>query len=161
MVKVHQGSTINIGNNVVINSKPNSNDILCHHRSALITLTPEARIVVEEYAGLSATILSARDSITIGKRTLIGAGVLITDSDHHPAKLADVSSRRFASPRDIDTAAVVIEDDVFIGTRSTVLKGVTIGRGSVIAAGSVVSRSIPPGVIAAGNPCRVISRVES
>jgi acetyltransferase-like isoleucine patch superfamily enzyme len=51
---------------------------------------------------------------------------------------------------------VVIGDDVFIGTRVTVLPGSTIGSGSVIGAGSVVSGNIPSGVVAAGNPCRVI-----
>ncbi|WP_233191214.1 MULTISPECIES: DapH/DapD/GlmU-related protein [unclassified Cryobacterium] len=56
---------------------------------------------------------------------------------------------------------VVIEDDVFLGARSIVLKGVRIGTGSVIGAGSVVSRSIPPGSIAAGNPCRVIGKIAS
>ena len=49
-----------------------------------------------------------------------------------------------------------IEDNVFVGSRSIILKGVTIGKDSVIGAGSVVVRSIPPGVIAAGNPAKVI-----
>ncbi|WP_354298600.1 DapH/DapD/GlmU-related protein [Pseudarthrobacter sp. PvP022] len=49
-----------------------------------------------------------------------------------------------------------IGDDVFIGARSIILKGVEIGNGSVIGAGSVVSASIPAGVVAAGNPCTVL-----
>ncbi len=53
-----------------------------------------------------------------------------------------------------------IEDDVFIGARSIVLKGVTIGRGSVIGAGSVVSRDIAPNTIAAGNPCVPVGKVD-
>lgn len=54
---------------------------------------------------------------------------------------------------------VVIEDDVWIGGGALILPGVTIGKGSVIAAGSVVTRDIPPGVVAAGNPCRIIKAV--
>lgn len=54
------------------------------------------------------------------------------------------------------TAPIVIEDDVLIGTRCIILKGVTIGARSVIGSGSVVTKSIPPDCIAVGNPCRVI-----
>ncbi|MEM5776015.1 MAG: DapH/DapD/GlmU-related protein, partial [Anaerolineaceae bacterium] len=64
--------------------------------------------------------------------------------------------RRLTHPNDGRTAPVVIEDMVFIGTNSLVLKGAHIGRGSVIGAGSVVTGEIPAGVIAAGNPARVI-----
>ncbi len=55
---------------------------------------------------------------------------------------------------------ITVEDDVWLGGHVTVLPGVTIGRGSVIGAGSVVTRDVPPGVVAAGNPCRVIRRIE-
>ena len=55
---------------------------------------------------------------------------------------------------------ITVEDDVWIGGGVSVLPGVTIGRGSVIGAGSVVTRDIPAGVVAAGNPCRVIRAVD-
>ena len=54
------------------------------------------------------------------------------------------------------TVGIIIEDDVLIGTRCIILKGVTIGARSVIGSGSVVTKSIPSDSIAAGNPCRVI-----
>ena len=57
-------------------------------------------------------------------------------------------------------APIVIEDHVLIGARSIILKGVTIGHGSVIGAGSVVVRDIPANCIAAGNPCVVIKMLE-
>ena len=56
----------------------------------------------------------------------------------------------------VKTAPIVIEDDVLIGSRCIILKGVTIGARSVIGAGSIVTKSIPPDCIAAGNPCKVI-----
>lgn len=92
----------------------------------------------------------AERSITIGQRCLIGDAVLILDSDFHNLS-AEGRHRQPAA-----TAAVVLEDNVFIGSRVIILKGVTIGKDSVIGAGSVVVRSIPPGVIAAGNPAKVI-----
>jgi maltose O-acetyltransferase len=92
----------------------------------------------------------AEQSVVIGSRCLIGDAVLILDSDFH-----DLSAEgRHAGPA--ETAPVVLEDNVFVGSRVIILKGVTIGKDSVIGAGSVVVRSIPPGVIAAGNPAKVI-----
>ena len=92
----------------------------------------------------------AEQRVTIGARCLIGDAVLIMDSDFH-----DLSAEgRHGQPA--TPAPIVLEDNVFIGSRVIILKGVTIGKDSVIGAGSVVIRSIPPGVIAAGNPAKVI-----
>jgi acetyltransferase-like isoleucine patch superfamily enzyme len=92
----------------------------------------------------------AESRVTIGERCLISDGVLIMDSDAHALSAA---GRHHQAPL---ISPVHIEDNVFIGSRSIILKGVTIGKDSVIGAGSVVVRSIPPGVIAAGNPAKVI-----
>jgi maltose O-acetyltransferase len=111
----------------------------------------DARISVEHGTRFSNNVqVFAEQSVTIGARCLIGDAVLILDSDFH-----DLSAEgRHRLPG--KTAPVVIEDNVFIGSRVIILKGVTIGKDSVIGAGSVVIRSIPPGVIAAGNPAKVI-----
>lgn len=90
------------------------------------------------------------NNVSIGARCLIGDAVLIMDSDFHDL----TAEGRHSLPA--ATAPVVLEDNVFIGSRVIILKGVTIGKDSVIGAGSVVVRSIPPGVIAAGNPAKVI-----
>jgi len=74
------------------------------------------------------------------------------DTDFHPL---DAALRRLEPSRGA-TRPVVIEDDVFIGVNCLILKGVTIRRGSVIGAGSVVTGSVPPHVVAAGNPARVV-----
>ena len=58
------------------------------------------------------------------------------------------------------SATIVIEDDVWVGDHSIILKGVTIGTRSIIGAGSVVTKSIPTGCVAAGNPCKVIKKLE-
>jgi acetyltransferase-like isoleucine patch superfamily enzyme len=85
----------------------------------------------------------------IGKRCRIGMNVLMTDSHLH----TEDPSRRAVRP---EPGGIVIEDDVWIAARVTILPGVTLGRGCIIGAGSVVTRSIPPDMMAAGNPARVI-----
>ncbi|MEU3223697.1 sugar O-acetyltransferase [Streptomyces sp. NPDC006976] len=87
--------------------------------------------------------------IHIGDDVMIAPGVTLTTTGHpvHPARRADFG--RFSEP-------IVIEDKVWIGSNAVVLPGVRIGYGSVIGAGSVVSRSIPPMSVALGTPCRVV-----
>jgi maltose O-acetyltransferase len=81
----------------------------------------------------------------------------------HPVRAAD---RNFRDPSTGERrswtsgASIVVEDDVWIGGNSVILQGVTIGTRSMIGAGSVVTRSVPPDVFAAGNPCRVIRRLD-
>lgn len=88
--------------------------------------------------------------IRIGRDGLFGAHVEIFDSDFH-----DLDPRRRRGDTQV-MAPVEIGDNVFVGMSAKILKGVTIGSDSVIGAGAVVSSSIPSGVIAAGNPARVI-----
>jgi len=88
--------------------------------------------------------------IRIGRDCLFGARVEIFDSDFHGL---DPASRKGPEP---PTAPVEIGDNVFVGMGVRILKGVTIGADSVIGAGAVVTSAIPSGVVAAGNPARVI-----
>jgi acetyltransferase-like isoleucine patch superfamily enzyme len=97
-----------------------------------------------------ALIKSEGPGIRIGARALLGSRVCIYDSDFHEL---DPRRRRGGRPA---TAPVDLGENVFIGDRVLILKGVEVGANSVIGAGSVVVSSIPEGVIAAGNPARVI-----
>ncbi|MDD1062157.1 sugar O-acetyltransferase [Streptomyces cocklensis] len=87
--------------------------------------------------------------IRIGDGVMIAPSVTLTTTGHpvHPSRRTDFG--RFSEP-------IVIEDKVWIGSNVVVLPGVRIGYGSVIGAGSVVSRDIPPMVVAVGVPCRVV-----
>jgi maltose O-acetyltransferase len=98
--------------------------------------------------------IAEHTSITIGKRVLIGTGVEILDSDFHGLNLNDraKSLPDWAKP-------VVIEDDVFIGSNVRILKGVTIGRGSVIGNSAIVVNDIPRDVVAGGHPARAIRKI--
>lgn len=121
------------------------------------TLREGANIQIGRDSGLSGTTLCTSISISVGERCLIGADVMITDTDFHPIAPA---GRRHASESEARAKPVVIEDDVFVGARSIVLPGVRIGKGSVIGAGSVVTRNVPPLSVCAGNPARVIRSLE-
>lgn len=101
----------------------------------------------------NANMISDGPGITICKDTLIGPNFSVFDSDFHelhPAK------RLNGIPL---TGRVLIRENVFIGANVTILKGVEIGANSVIANGSVVTKSIPSNVIAGGNPCKVIKEL--
>lgn len=90
-------------------------------------------------------------SISIGRNCLIGTNVEIFDSDFHGMK---VEERRFSRPE--WARSVRVGDNVFVGSNAKILKGVSIGDGSVIAHGSIVTKDVPSGVIVGGNPARVI-----
>jgi acetyltransferase-like isoleucine patch superfamily enzyme len=85
--------------------------------------------------------------VKIGNNCLIGAHVMVMDCDFH--RVEDKAWDTTGSP-------IIIEDSVWLGNRSIVLKGVTIGHDSVIAAGAVVTRDVPPRTVVAGNPARVV-----
>lgn len=98
--------------------------------------------------------LCALDSITIGDRCLIGDMVSILDADHHEL---DPAQRWSGQGR---ITPVVIGNNVWIGSRAMILRGVSIGDHSVVGAGSVVTKSVPPGTLVAGNPAKVVRTFE-
>lgn len=114
------------------------------------------RITIGDHVGISGATLCAVEDILIGNNVMIGSGVVITTTDSHPIHW---EARRLNTEPPA-SAPVVIGNDVFIGARAIILKGVTIGDGAVIGAGSVVTKSIPPRVIAAGNPAKVIRAID-
>ncbi len=150
-------SRIVIGNRVTFASETRSTALGVRGPCILRILGPDGRIEIGDDTGASGLVLCSAASVSIGARCLIGADVMIFDTDfhNHPAE-----GRRHAKPDwPRISRPVVIEDDVFIGTRSIIGKGAHIGRGSIIAAGSVVSGSIPPMSIAGGIPAKVIGKV--
>jgi acetyltransferase-like isoleucine patch superfamily enzyme len=95
----------------------------------------------------------------LGKECLIGANVTITDTDFHAIK---PEGRRFnGNPQDIGAEPVCVADNVFIGTGAIVLKGVSVGKNSVIGAMSVVSKHVDTNVIVAGAPIHLIRKIDN
>lgn len=126
-----------------------------NHPIVLRTLRPNAKIKIGQDTGISGASICAAISIEIGRSCLIGANVIISDSDFH--SLSPNNRRHNSAYTDIKADPILIGDNVFIGTGAIILKGVTIGNNSIVGAGAVVTKSIPDNAIYAGNPAKIIS----
>jgi acetyltransferase-like isoleucine patch superfamily enzyme len=132
-------------------------------------IAPNGRCTVGDFTLLNGAIIMAEDTIDIGSHCLISWGVGIADSDFHPLEpaqrlidsqaLAPFFKNRPPRPK-LKTAAVKIGNNVWIGMNAVILKGVTIGDNSVVAAGAVVTKSIPANTIVAGNPAVTVKKFE-
>jgi len=99
------------------------------------------------------TIINVHELVRIGKLCCISWDCNITDTDFH--QIIMEGGRRI-----VNTKPIIIEDHVWIGTNVTIAKGVQIGAHSVVAAGAVVHRSVPPYSLIAGNPARRVSTID-
>jgi len=160
-LKLRGPGSVVLGDRVVVISSDRANSLEARGPTLIRTLSPAASIVVGNDTGISSASISAIRRIVIGQGVLVGSGCIITDTDHHYVEVPEGIRRRYAGiPEGRHDDEVFISDDVFLGARTIVLKGVRIGQGAVIGAGSVVSRDVPEYVLAAGNPCRIVGRVE-
>jgi acetyltransferase-like isoleucine patch superfamily enzyme len=128
-------------------------------------IDPNGRVTIGDDSVLVGAIFMCSERITIGRRVVISYHVTIADSDFHPL---DLEARRLdaianapggdrSKRPSVESRPVVIEDDAWIGIGAIVLKGVHIGRGARVAAGSVVTRDVPAGATVAGNPARIVT----
>lgn len=139
---------VKFGNNVTFN---NYNDVAWCSKSA-IWVKEGASLVIGDNSGLNGSLIYASNSVIIGDNVKIGGGTKIFDTDFHPL---NYKVRRTSNDGTL-SASIVIEDDVFIGTSCLILKGVCIGARSIIAAGSVVVKSVPADEIWGGAPAKFI-----
>ena len=105
--------------------------------------------------GVNSTFLASDAKIIIKNNVLLGPHVFLITGNHR----IDVLGKYICDAKEKlpeNDADIVIEDDVWIGAGSIILKGVTVGEGSVIGAGSVVTKDVPPYAVVAGNPAKVI-----
>jgi acetyltransferase-like isoleucine patch superfamily enzyme len=133
-------------------------------RGEINLFAPAGRVTVGSYCYIGDhTRIWSAIGITIGSRVLIAHGVNIHDHIGHPLSarkrhLQEVES--FAGKGDdmsnVKMSPIVIEDDVWIGFSASIMKGVKIGRGAIIGAGSMVTKDVPPYAIVAGNPAQTI-----
>jgi acetyltransferase-like isoleucine patch superfamily enzyme len=98
-------------------------------------------------------MLGAGGGVTIGRHVTMGAAIHLLAENH----AFDDSSRPIRD-QGVTRRGITVEDDVWIGNAAIVLDGVTIGRGAVIGAGTIVTQNVPPFAIAVGNPARVIGQ---
>jgi acetyltransferase-like isoleucine patch superfamily enzyme len=138
-----------------------------HIRGELLTFAHGGKIKIGEYCylGENSRIWSALN-VVIGNRVLISHDVNIFDSLTHPInakkrheQFRAVITSGHPSEIDLQESQVLIGNDVWIGCMSIILKGITIGEGAIVGAGSVVTKDVPPYTIVAGNPARLIREI--
>jgi acetyltransferase-like isoleucine patch superfamily enzyme len=140
---------IYIGDNVTVHSRTSFS-------AAKIIDKPILRISNQTYLGPGLSVSIAKE-IYIGSYCHIASNVTISDNDGHPT---DPERRAMHEPVDIDAVSPVrIEDNVWIGEGVCILKGISIGRCSIVAAKSVVTKNVEPYSIIAGNPAIVVKKV--
>ena len=151
-VIVTRRGSIQIGKNFSVNSGTNHNII---GRQQKNTFWVEGSLIIGEDVGMSCCAIICNHEIEIGNHVTIGGNTVIYDTDFHTL---DPETRRnkLNDIQDAKWGKVKIEDSVFIGAHTTILKGVTIGENSIIGACSVVSKSIPANEIWAGNPAKFV-----
>lgn len=143
-----------IGNDVIIRSSLQGNPITQADKTVLACFD-DGEIHIGNRVGISNAVISANTKIVIGDDVMIGAGTVIIDSDFHSVLFDErvVNTGTVSKP-------VIIKGKAFIGAQTMVLKGVTIGEGAVIGAGSVVAKNIPAYEIWAGNPAKFIKKIQ-
>ena len=156
-VMVANGGKMSIGKGFAMNNGIKGNPIGCYDRCTFF-VDKGAEIIIGENVGISQSALISHCQITIGNNVKIGGGTCIFTTDFH-----SLDSQIRSSSEDMHhrkCAPVVIDDNVFIGARCIILKGVTVGKNSIIGAGSVVTKSVPANQIWAGNPAQFIRDIK-
>jgi maltose O-acetyltransferase len=105
--------------------------------------------------GSRPVMLAALSKIVIGNNVMFGSEVAVIGGGHNAGVVGAPMAGVFVKTGNEDLG-VVIEDDVWIGARAIILRGVTVGRGSIVGAGSVVTKSVPAYAVIAGNPAAVV-----
>lgn len=124
-------------------------------RTTLVARTPESRIRVGENARLNGTLVQADLLVDIGPDCILGQAHIL-DTDMHSLAL----DRRTNPEAPVRRAPVILERNVWVARAAAILPGVRIGEGSVVGYGAVVTRDVPPRVLVAGNPARVVRSLE-
>lgn len=152
-VMIARGGYCIIGRNFAMNNGIKGNPIGCYERCTFF-VDRDSELIIGDNVGISQTALISHCSIRIGNHVKIGGGTCIYTTDFH-----SLESEIRASKEDMKhrrCIPVVIKDNVFIGAKCIILKGVTIGENSIVGAGSVVTKNIPANQIWAGNPAKYI-----
>lgn len=153
-----KNGTLVIGNYFSCNNSLKSNSVGIFQPCLFNIFRPGSQILIGDNVGISGSTINASKSIIIGDNTIIGSGCLITDTDSHPISAEKRLCKdyyKYTSCKEIK-----IGKNVFVGARSIIMKGVKIGDGAVIGAGSVVTKDVPENTIVAGNPARIIKKIE-
>jgi acetyltransferase-like isoleucine patch superfamily enzyme len=148
-----------LGNNVVLQSSSAYNALpnTCV-RLTVVKITPEkiGEIIIGDNVILQGTSIVSYEKVTIANNVLLGPMIVIMDCDGH----ALTGRGKPGELHRLKTASVIIDEGAWIGYGALILKGVSIGKHSVVGAYSVVHTSVPDNTVVAGNPARVIKKLE-
>ncbi len=154
---INNAGELNLGSNVQITSSARFNMVSGKQKTCL-GVGKNAVLSIGDNVGISNACIFALEKIIIEEEVLVGGGASIYDSDFH----ALLYHQRIQRPdTNIKSAPVVIRKGAFIGTEAIIMKGVEIGERSVIAAKSVVTRSVPPDEIWGGNPAKFLKKIDN
>ncbi|MET7030075.1 acyltransferase [Sediminicola luteus] len=146
-----------IGNNFRMNNNISSNPIGCI-QPCIFFVDKKAKLVIGNNVNISQTTLVCHLNISIGDNVKLGGGVCIYDTDFHSLD-PNLRVNAKLDQRHKVKQPININDNVFIGAHSIILKGVTIGENSIIGARSVVTKSVPANEIWGGNPAKKIKEL--
>lgn len=154
LLQINRHGNATIGNNALFNSYTDQS----WYSKCKIIILANANLLIGNDFGMNGVMIYCSHKIIIGNNVKIGGGTRISDSNHH--------SLDYINRRDFDqdmlhtkTGPISIGDDVFIGANCIINKGITIGDRSIVAAGSVVVKSIPEDEIWGGNPAKLIKKI--
>lgn len=153
-VSIKYGGECIIGEGFRMNNAFSGN-VIGRSQRCVFVVENRARLQIGCNVGISQTALICHESITIGDHVKIGGGVCIYDTDFHSLDPVIRMDPKLDMENKIKLP-VVIKDNAFIGAHSTILKGVTIGRNSIVGACSLVAKDIPDNEVWAGNPAKKI-----
>lgn len=153
LIDIQTNAKLFIGQNVTLNSRNKGYHLNMHSPVKLMADKEGAIISIGDNTRIHGSCIHAYKSVIIGENCLIAANCQIIDGNGHSLSFLNPENR-------INTVGsarkIIIEDNVWIGTNVIILPGVTIGKGSIVSANSVVSKDIPEMVIAGGNPAITI-----
>jgi len=141
----HPHSRISIGAGCIFRSSPASNPSGINRPCIISTLHEGAEIEIGSNCGFSGTAIACAVKIVLGEQVRCSPNTWIIDTEGH-----------WDDPRTGPNIPIIIQSGVWLGANVSVLSGVTIGENTLVAAGSIVTKSLPPNVIAAGIPAKVI-----
>lgn len=153
------GFTAKIYNKIKSSVQIGSN---CYIQANLIC-SKNGSILIGNYCSIRhKTLIESENLVSIGNYVIISNNVIISDNNSHPTSYLKrremLESGEYGELWDWSNSKsqkIIIEDDVWIGRNVFILKGVTIGKGSIVASASVVTKDIPPYSLCYGNPCKI------
>lgn len=158
------GAKLKIGDNVTVKSSFLSNLVGLYSRTIIVTRAPGAVVEIGNNVGISGVTIYARKGIYIGENTCVGGNCKILDNDFHPIDVEErlrlLQDVHGGDSDLIPSREIRIGKNCFIGCNSIILKGTVLGDGCVVGAGAVVSGKFEDNCVIAGNPARMIKKLE-